>query len=465
MSSANPLSSFLYWIGGTADELVVQCSPWVQRLYITLGLVFVCNFVFLSCAWIKVFSNYFGWLGILPGLVIPAVFVLGIDRLMAQRPRRLTGSLERYELHAGRSVMEIALRISISFALSVTSTFTLLLNLSQDLIREQAQTDARLANAALRQEYVDSIASLFGPEFELLKGQESTLLQNRLYAQKELERSVADEAAAASAARDARQEQFAEAGGLDVNGRQRSVGIGPRYLAQREIADMNDALAAAARETRERVEARLESLERDLSVVRTAITDAQRQRQQSLDEVNSAIVADMRYVREKADLFSDTVLFLRLFTDPQRASGVTLVTMDIFMFLVTLELAAILALYLLPQTQYDVLKNTSIVQQSARVASISGMEDINAELWTYRTYTPGASDMFERDMRLQEEKMLRARLDVLNIQLRSSYAQDSATLDVRLPGLKTVDVRAGMFEENLASSPERPQSDDESRAA
>lgn len=465
MNSANPLVSFLYWIGGTAEELIAECSPWVQRLYITLGMLFCFNLVFLSWAWIKVFTNYFGWFGVLPGLIIPAVFVLGIDRLIAMRPRRLVGALERYNLDSGRSFWEIAIRLVISCALSLMSTFTLQLNLSQDLIREQSQTEARQANAALRKEYVEQIQSLSGPEFELLKGQENTLLQQRLYAQKELEQAIADEAKAASAARAARQEQFAEAGGLDIEGRQRTVGIGPRYRAQRDIADMNDALAAAARETRERAEARLDSLERELVVIRTGINNAQRQKNQSLGAVDETMMEDTRYVREKDDLFADSVFFLQLFSDPKRADGVLLMTVGTFILLVTLELGAILALYLLAQTEYDVVKNATIVRQSARKASILGMEEINAELWTYKTFTPGAFDIFEEELRRHEEKVLRARLDELNLQQRNLYARNMATLDVRLPSLETVDRTTSATAEVPAFSPEQPAAEDKPRAA
>ena len=82
----------------------------------------------LCAAWIKVGFTYFGNVGIfVPGLVVPALFVLGIDRLVAMGPRRLDGELAPYSPAPARNARsQRLLRIGTALAIATMGAGSIL---------------------------------------------------------------------------------------------------------------------------------------------------------------------------------------------------------------------------------------------------------------------------------------------------------------------------------------------------
>ena len=81
-------SAVRQWIAGAAPDDVCRLSQRTGMLYTALGLVFAANFLILLFVWCKVGWHYFGVPGLLvPGITVPVLCVIGLDRLVAMRRR------------------------------------------------------------------------------------------------------------------------------------------------------------------------------------------------------------------------------------------------------------------------------------------------------------------------------------------------------------------------------------------
>ena len=93
LPASNPFVA-LQRLAGAAAEDMAFLDERTRMQYTALGTVFALNFVFLCAAWMKVGYVYLGPVGLLvPGLALPALMVLGLDRVAAMRPRPLEGDL------------------------------------------------------------------------------------------------------------------------------------------------------------------------------------------------------------------------------------------------------------------------------------------------------------------------------------------------------------------------------------
>ena len=89
----------LYWMSGAAREDLQGLPQRTRIQYATLGLAFAVNLLVLVFVWGKVGLRYFGWPGlVVPGLALPLLFVMCLDRLVAMRTRRLRGELDGFNL-------------------------------------------------------------------------------------------------------------------------------------------------------------------------------------------------------------------------------------------------------------------------------------------------------------------------------------------------------------------------------
>ena len=363
------LMSMLHVVAGAAPQDLVQLDQRASMQYATLGLAFLLNLVILLAAWIKVGVAYFGAVGVLvPGTVVPCLFVLGLDRLVAMRGRRLTGELAGFNLQdVQRRSREPVLRLAMAVALSGLTTFTFLLTLSTDSIRQRQNEDARVTNQPLRQELTERVQASYSQRTAQIQAREQRLQQERAAQQTQAEVIVQDLAQVETRARQSRDYAAMEAGGLD----NRLTGTGPRFRAQMQLALQNDQAAATLRMQLRQAEGRRQAAEKELVDSSAAAATALADRNRGLVNLDEDIRLDDRYVAPRRGLFADATAFVRLYSDPQEALGRWLLTLLTASVLFTLECAALLALALNPSSPLDVLRMARHREQAARVVAES----------------------------------------------------------------------------------------------
>ena len=84
----------LYWLAGTSEEEVSELPPSAGLQCQCLGIVMLANYLLLLAIWGKVGWRYFGAFGlVVPGLVLPTLMALGLDRLILMQSRPYRGVL------------------------------------------------------------------------------------------------------------------------------------------------------------------------------------------------------------------------------------------------------------------------------------------------------------------------------------------------------------------------------------
>lgn len=354
---------------GASQQDLARLDERAGMQYATLGLAFVLNLVILSAAWIKVGLHYFGALGVLvPGLAVPALFVLGLDRLVAMRGRPLKGELAGYNLPGGHgSKWEPRLRLVMALALASLTTFTFLLTLSTDSIRQRQQEDSRVANQALRQELTERIQATHTLRLSQAQSREQQLLHERLRLTQQLDTVTHQVVDAEAVARNARTQASMEAGGLE----NRLRGAGPRFQAQMQISLQNEQTSAALREQHRQTQLTRNATDQELATLRNAATTALNERNQALVNLDEDLRLDARYVSPRRGLFSDATAFVRLYADPTESLGRWFVTVLCVSVLFALEASALLALAINPSSPLDVLRMARHREQAAKFVAES----------------------------------------------------------------------------------------------
>jgi hypothetical protein len=368
-SPRRPLTAALHWMAGAPHGELLHLGEQVALQYAALGWVFTLNLVVLCAAWIKVGTTYFGWLGALvPGLAVPTLFVVGLDRLVAMRRRPLTGELAGFNPPWREApTLEPKLRVAMALALSTLTTLTFMMAQSQDPIAARQREDSRLANQALRKELTDRIQHTFASSAD--KNREHVLqIQNeRILLQGLLEALTKDLRQVDERARNALDGAAAEAGGLD----HRQEGMGPRYRAQMQMSQQNAQAAEAIRVQMAPLQARLDTSAKALAELSTEAKAALAQRNASLAQLDEMMRKDERYVPARRGLFADATAFVQLFADPQQAAGMWLMAIPTAAVLFVLECAALLAVAINPCSPLDVLRMARNREISAAVVATS----------------------------------------------------------------------------------------------
>ena len=362
------LNRILFWFSGTDPDIVKEMKSRDRMLRSGLGLVFLLNYFVLLLAWLKVGLRYFGWMGVLVGLLVPSIF-LALDRIIAMRHRHLTGPLAVYNHGQTDDRTEVKLRIIMALALSLATTFTFQMDQANSLISDKAKAQWQTANQTLRTEIAGLVSAEATAQKTALEATAKSLEKDIAVQEKQRNEAIEIARETASKARHARDEQSAENGGLG-----RVAGQGSKFLAQRDIADRNQALAASANTAAETAQNKLNELNSTLSQVNKDISQLAEKSKNGIAEVDAAIAKDSRFVPMRTGLFSDATIFLGLFFDPAVAAGMWVMSIITWAVLLTLELAALLGLRLLPTSAYDLALITNLRSDSARLIAGSEIE-------------------------------------------------------------------------------------------
>lgn len=369
-SLSTRVQDLLHCMAGAAPQLLARLDDQVRMQYATLGLVFLLNLLILVAVWIKVGVAYFGAVGVLvPGIAVPCLFVLGLDRLVAMRRRTLKDELAGFNLpgSTSRLGLEPVLRVAMAVALSALTTFTFLMSQSTDSIRHLQNEDARLANQGLRQDLTERALTTHSLRAGQSQAREQQLLADRKALQAQIEATQADLVQIESRARQSRDMASMEAGGLD----RRPQGMGVKFHAATEMALHNEQAAADLRARLRQVQAQRESADKELAEVRGAADGAMSERNRSMGQLDEDMRLDSRFVTARRGLFADATAFVRLYADPQEAVGRWLLSILLVAVMFALECASLLALAMNPSSPMDVLRMATSREQAARAVAES----------------------------------------------------------------------------------------------
>lgn len=360
----NRLLNVLWWFSGTDSETIKTCSARDKALRTALGLVFLLNYAALLLAWIKVGMRYFGWAGLIPGLIVPSIF-LALDRIIAMRHRHLSGILAVYNIGQADDKAEVKLRIAMALALSLATTFTFQLDQANSLIREKTQAQWKAANSALRQEIAAQADAEYHQQLASLQQREKSLTEQRAITSDSLVDATNTAKETSTKARAARDQQSYEKGGLDG----RPAGEATRFHAQRELAERNEGIAAEAQSRQQAATKALGALDGQLSQVARDRLNAEKDKTRRLYQVDDLMRQDSRFVAEKVGLFSDATIFVGLFFDPDVATGMWVMSLLMWGVLLALELSALIALAILPASAYDIALVANLRVEAAKLVA------------------------------------------------------------------------------------------------
>jgi hypothetical protein len=361
------LRDALHLAAGVSAQDMAQLNQRCSIQYATLGLVFVLNFIVLVAAWVKVGWAYWGAVGVfVPGLAVPAMFILGLDRLVAMRPRQLEGELAPYSAPGqGGLRLEPVLRVGMALALSALTTLTFMMSMAAPSIARLQARDAVRANASVRAEIEARVDSQYRLAAAQAQAREDVAEADRKALQTRIDTLSAQLEEVQRTARQSRDNAAKEAGGLDA----RLQGKGPKYEAQQQLALQNDQAAAdLAAQLRQATAAR-QNAQAELAQARAAGALALNKRTRDLADLEDVLKTDLRYTAPVHGLFADAAAFLRLFNDPQEGAGFWLLALVGGGVLLALETASLIALTLNPASPLDVLRTASNRQMAAEIVA------------------------------------------------------------------------------------------------
>lgn len=360
----NRLLLIMWWFSGTDRETLLTCTPRDRMLRTALGLVFVLNYAALLLAWIKVCMRYFGWVGIIPGLIVPSIF-LALDRIIAMRHRHLSGVLAVYNIGQSDGKAEVKIRVAMALALSLATTFTFQMDQANSLIRDKTHAQWNAANANLRQEIVAQIEAEYSQQSVSIQQREQSMQEQRAIGKQSLDEASGITKESSAKARAARDQQSYEKGGLDG----RPAGEKLKFHAQREIAERHEAIAAEAKDRQQAAATTVGKLDKELAAIGQERLSAETNKTGRLAQVDALMQRDSRFVPEKIGLFSDATIFVGLFFDPEVAAGMWVMSLLMWGVLLALELSALIALSLLPASSYDIALVANLRVEAAKLVA------------------------------------------------------------------------------------------------
>jgi uncharacterized protein DUF4407 len=429
----NNINYFFWWMAGSDKDCLEVATNRARKLHTALGIAFLVNFVLLMIIWTKVGIHFFGFPGIVLGLLIPCGLVLGIDRIIAMRPRPLRGELAVYGIRNDRgTITETIIRVFLSAVLCIASTFTFQLVQSHSLIAAKAADNANNANRALRQEMVEQIIAVNKKHQDLIAMQEKSKtshLANLIETQRE---ATNTEHEALTEARNAQGERIAEIAGHGSYAK----GDGPKAKGHKKIADLNEAIAAEARRRKEVTTRTINQVSKELLELKTQVMKSESEKNLLLDGVAEKMRTDPRYVAQKSGLFAEATIFVRLFNDPDVAAGIWVTSIMTFGILFVLELIALVALLLTPSSSYDIALLVKEIRQGAILSSNEKLSNETADTMASIAFTNGLDDKFE-DIKRAEELARKAGLTKAVNDIRKKQTEELSPLDVRLSAVPT----------------------------
>ncbi|MFQ2735737.1 DUF4407 domain-containing protein [Aeromonas caviae] len=371
------VKTLLYFFSAT-DRVLLEGIPsercsYERILREGLGIVSLVNFLVLLMSWVTVCQRYFGLLGILPGCLVPCAFI-AVDRIIIMSPE-LRGELAVY--NSKKDSIALFLRIITALVLSMVTTITLQLELSQDLIRDQARHEYQQSNASLRLELQGQLLAGLESELETLQRQQEDL--NVAISKASAQRDSASNTAQVYTIKavEASDEAQQESGGLDG----RPFGELTRYRAQQALAELYRSSAKTASDDAKQAAAEAHRLTKLRDTVAHAIKQAVDTKSAMLlgNAVDGPMQLDPRYKAIKTGVYAEITHLLHLYRDSSLSTGVWVASIMTWAVMLTLELAALLAWRISPPSVYSlsILCNT----RSAAADMVS-----KAEQRVHKTY-------------------------------------------------------------------------------
>ena len=378
MSQLSQLAKLFIHVAGMPPSTVEKCSDKDKMVLTGLGLLFILNWVVLVAVWIKTATHYFGSLaGVFVGILIPSL-VLCVDRIIAMRPRELTGELESYSIK-GRVIekpIHLKLRILIAIVFSLFTGFTFMMVQADPLLQNKAVEFAKLKNEPIRAEH---LATLENQHSELIAKSE-TKRSELLTQQSNLNTDIDSEKLALTSiekdALAARDEQSKECGGVDG----RLVTCGPKAYAFGEIAarleDRSQSKKAEIKQQQEALQVVTDSLATLDANVHTSTSFKNAQ----VANIDSAIASDTRFQHVARDMFSDATLFFILMWTWPDGIGLMFYSIVTILVLIAIEAAFLIGLAFVPNNTAELASMLEMRQKAAELV-------VNAEMMKASTET------------------------------------------------------------------------------
>jgi hypothetical protein len=342
----NPLLYVLWWIGGSSVDIVAACDPCVRRRHTARGIVFTLNYLFLIGVWTSVGYEYFGPRGIVcPGLIVPSILVLGLGRLIAMQPRRIvslnSAGGPAVAAHPRRTWLP---RVVIALILSSSTTLSLMMVESRDLIHNSAMEMARSANSSLYNEKTRITQAKFAALEAAHQARVQDLAKERDIENERLANATTALDAANTKLEQAEREASYEQGGLDS----RRSGKGTRYHAWQTLHEHYSDVVGKESGKQQLALQNIGRLNVDIDAERRQLGQFGADRQKQLDGLDQAVRSEAGYVAPTQGLFSDATLFLGLYGKSDVGPGMRIVSIIVALFLFVIELSDLIAVSLSP---------------------------------------------------------------------------------------------------------------------
>ena len=340
------LRHFLWWMGAAPGDIIAGCDPCLQRRHTARGLVFALDYLFLVCVWIDVGVHYFGWIGVIcPGLIVPSILVLGLGRLIAMHRPLFTGHGSGGEPKLGASSRVVwAPRVVIAVVLSTTTTLSLMMIQSRDLIHRSAVEAEKAANSALYAEKVLEVNSTFDALKATHQSHVDALTNERVEQVSNLDAADAAAKDANAHLEEAVREKSFEKGGLDS----RLPGPGIKFNAWKDLGTHYQGVVDRESAQKRDAAKGIRKLDESLRGEQEQIGKLEAQRQKALGGVGQAIRHDVSYVRVAEGFFSDATFFLGLYQRADVGPGMWASSIVVVLFLFVVELSDLIAVSLSP---------------------------------------------------------------------------------------------------------------------
>lgn len=358
------ISNVLYWLSGTDSEIIGECSVRDKMIKSGLGLIFLINYFILLLTWSKVGYRYFGIVGLIPGILTPTAF-LAFDRLIAMSQRRMTGPLAVYNDNVHSTKNEIRLRVFMALSLTIMTTLTFQMSLADSIIREKADIEWKKDNADLRNDTVKFIRAKYADMRQKTTTAISALEKDLKVA--EDRKAVASKESLESSRKSLEAFGLArgEQGGLEKYAGSKVVsGQGVKMNTADAIANAEKAHKEETTAIFKDAEKKVNDITQNIEKLQNELVGISKSENDELAKLDDAISNNPLYVPKREGLFSDITIFMELFGDPKYAKGVWLGCISTWLFLICLELLALIGLYSAPTGTYDLKMMIKIRQEA-----------------------------------------------------------------------------------------------------
>ncbi|MCC6505041.1 MAG: DUF4407 domain-containing protein [Aquimonas sp.] len=335
----NRIQHALIWLTGYPPNLVMSHDEDARSRYTSLGLVVACWFMFMLVVWMDTGLHFMGVGGMIFFALVP-IMLLGIDRLVMGRLRNPDRELEGYsiaQLQPRRGA--ILARVGVALVFSQVTTMAFVVAKQKPEIERFQLSEYALANQPLRDEFLRSI----GARYDTMRSRNEAAIAERVQGRGILVEAVEALGSRVTYLSGLKSENMmraqSEQGGLDGARR----GCGPRCLAYIGRANQAESDASVAKQQLDQAQARLTTIDREVSKLREEGDDADRNRAAEIASIDQRLREDPRHVPMPTGLFADSSAFLRMLVDKGVSDGMFWIMVMTTAFLFTLELSPLIA--------------------------------------------------------------------------------------------------------------------------